>query len=391
MSKNIESNIWKLFVIKGLRWFLVAMPIIILFFQETGLSLFEIMILQSTYSIVVACMEIPSGFFADIIGRKKSLIVGGFLSFFGFLIISTSFDFWQFMIAQLLLGIGQSFISGSDSALLYDTLISTNKTDIYDKIEGKSYGIGNFSEAIAGILGGFLAASSLRLPWYVQTGVAFLVIPFAFSLVEPQLNLKSKIERSFRSIIKIVKFSLFDNRKLRGLIFLSSSIGMATLSAAWFAQPYLSLIDLPIKWFGIIWAILNVTAGFSSVNSYRLTSVVSHKTKLYLVSIIIGVSFIILSFIESYFGLIFLILIYIMRGLVTPSLYELINNETVSEIRATVLSVRSFFIRMSFAITAPIIGWITDHGTLGNGLFILGSITAIFSSIILWKLDLTNK
>jgi MFS family permease len=391
MSKNIESNIWKLFVIKGLRWFLVAMPIIILFFQETGLSLFEIMILQSTYSIVVACMEIPSGFFADILGRKKSLIVGGFLSFFGFLIISTSFDFWQFMIAQLLLGIGQSFISGSDSALLYDTLISTNKTDIYDKIEGKSYGIGNFSESIAGILGGFLAASSLRLPWYVQTGVAFLVIPFAFSLVEPQLNLKSKIERSFKSIIKIVKFSLFDNRKLRGLIFLSSSIGMATLSAAWFAQPYFSLIDLPIKWFGIIWAILNVTAGFSSVNSYRLTSVVSHKTKLYLVSIIIGVSFIILSFIESYFGLIFLILIYIMRGLVTPSLYELINNETVSEIRATVLSVRSFFIRMSFAITAPIIGWITDHGTLGNGLFILGSITAIFSCIILWKLDLTNK
>ena len=103
MSRNIESNIWKLFVIKGLRWFLVAMPIIILFFQETGLSLFEIMILQSSYSVIVACMEIPSGFFADILGRKKSLIIGAFLSFFGFSIISLSFDFWQFMIAQILL------------------------------------------------------------------------------------------------------------------------------------------------------------------------------------------------------------------------------------------------------------------------------------------------
>lgn len=391
MIKSIESNIWKLFIIKGLRWFLVAMPIIILFFQEIGLSLFEIMILQSTYSIVVACMEIPSGFFADVLGRKKSLIIGGFLSFIGFLIISTSFDFWQFMIAQLLLGIGQSFISGSDSALLYDTLISTNKTDIYDKIEGKSYGIGNFSEAIAGILGGFLAASSLRFPWYVQTGVAFLVIPLAFSLVEPKLSLKNKIERSFKSIIKIVKFSLFENRKLRGLILLSSTIGMATLSAAWFAQPYFSLINLPIKWFGIIWAILNITAGFSSVNSYKLSSIIDHKTKLYLVSIILGVSFISLSLIESYIGLIFLILIYITRGLVTPSLYELINKETVSEIRATVLSVRSFFIRISFAITAPIIGWITDHGTLGEGLFFLGAITTIFSCIVLWKLELSDK
>ena len=391
MSQNIESNVWKLFVIKGLRWFLVAMPIIILFFQETGLSLFEIMILQSSYSVIVACMEIPSGFFADVLGRKKSLIIGAFLSFFGFSIISISFDFWQFMMAQILLGVGQSFISGSDSALLYDTLISTKKTDSYDKIEGKSYGIGNFSEAIAGILGGLLAATSLRFPWYAQTGVAFLVIPFAFSLVEPQLNLKNKIERSYKSILNIVKFSILENQKLRGLIFLSSAIGMATLSAAWFAQPYFSLIDLPIKWFGIVWAILNLTAGFSSVNSYRLTSVIDHKTKLFLISIIIGISFVSLSFIESYFGLVFLFLIYIMRGFATPTLYNLINKETSSEIRATVLSVRSFFIRISFAIVAPIIGWITDNGTLGNGLFVLGTFTAILSCLVLWKTDLSNN
>ena len=295
------------------------------------------------------------------------------------------------MMAQILLGVGQSFISGSDSALLYDTLISTKKTDSYDKIEGKSYGIGNFSEAIAGILGGLLAATSLRFPWYAQTGVAFLVIPFAFSLVEPQLNLKNKIERSYKSILNIVKFSILENQKLRGLIFLSSAIGMATLSAAWFAQPYFSLIDLPIKWFGIVWAILNLTAGFSSVNSYRLTSVIDHKTKLFLISIIIGISFVSLSFIESYFGLVFLFLIYIMRGFATPTLYNLINKETSSEIRATVLSVRSFFIRISFAIVAPIIGWITDNGTLGNGLFVLGTFTAILSCLVLWKTDLSNN
>ena len=144
MNQKIESNVWKLYVIKGLRWFLLTMPIIVIFFQDQGLSLFEIMILQSTYSIIVACMEIPSGFFADALGRKKSLIIGSFLSFFGFLIISLSFSFWQFILAQILLGIGQSFISGSDSALLYDTLISSKKTDNYDKIEGRSYGIGNF-------------------------------------------------------------------------------------------------------------------------------------------------------------------------------------------------------------------------------------------------------
>lgn len=390
MNQKIESNVWKLYVIKGLRWFLLTMPIIVIFFQDQGLSLFEIMILQSTYSIIVACMEIPSGFFADALGRKKSLIIGSFLSFFGFLIISLSFSFWQFILAQILLGIGQSFISGSDSALLYDTLISSKKTDNYDKIEGRSYGIGNFSESIAGILGGLLAVYSLRYPWYVQTGVAFLVIPFAFSLVEPDLGLKNKLERNLNSILKVVRFSLVENKQLRKLILLSSSIGMATLSAAWFAQPYFTSIDLPLKYFGFVWAMLNLTAGFSSVNSYKLNPLINQKTKLLIIASIIGICFIGLSSINNYYGLIFLIVIYVMRGFATPTLYNLINKETSSEIRATVLSVRSFCIRLSFAITAPVIGWVSDNGSLGIGLFILGITTTVLSLISLWKLDLSD-
>ena len=68
---NLKKNIWKLYIIKGLMWFMLAMPIIIIFFQENGLSLMEIMILQGTYSLMIAFMEIPSGYFADKYGRKK--------------------------------------------------------------------------------------------------------------------------------------------------------------------------------------------------------------------------------------------------------------------------------------------------------------------------------
>jgi hypothetical protein len=31
--------------------------------------------------------------------------------------------FWGFLIAELILGLGSSFISGTDTAMLYDTLI----------------------------------------------------------------------------------------------------------------------------------------------------------------------------------------------------------------------------------------------------------------------------
>ena len=67
---NVHSNIWKLYVIKGLKWFMIVMPIVVLFFQENGLNLKEVMILQGTYSFMVAAMEIPSGYLADVFGRK---------------------------------------------------------------------------------------------------------------------------------------------------------------------------------------------------------------------------------------------------------------------------------------------------------------------------------
>ena len=79
---KLYSNIWKLYVIKGLKWFMVVMPIVVLFFQENGLNLQQVMILQGIYSFMVAVMEIPSGYLADIFGRKKYLNTRIYFLFF---------------------------------------------------------------------------------------------------------------------------------------------------------------------------------------------------------------------------------------------------------------------------------------------------------------------
>ena len=109
------------------------------------------------------------------------MVLGTVFCFIGFALFSFSFGFWEFLLAEILLGVGNSFISGSDSAILYDSLLQSKQTNQYTKIEG-NYSIGNFAEAGAGILGGFLAEMSLRYPWYVQAAVAALAIPFAISL-----------------------------------------------------------------------------------------------------------------------------------------------------------------------------------------------------------------
>ncbi len=363
---SFKKNITALYLIKVSKWFTLVMPIIVLFYNECGLDLADIFILKSVYSIAMVSLEIPTGYLADVWGRRNCLIAGCIFCFFGFTNYSLSDTFLAFFMSEILLGFGQSLVSGADSALLYDTMIHYRKEESYLKYEGRVTMVGNFSEAFAGIFSGLLAAYSLRLPFYVQSGIAFIGIPAAFALTEHAA--KTKIENSFANIVKIIKYSLFTNKELCYNIMFSGVIGAATLTMAWFVQPLLIELDTPTTWFGIIWTILNLTVGISALYSDRLDQKLgSNKMYAFILFFIVG-GYVAVSFNISYTGLVFLFFFYIVRGFATPILKGYINQITFSEMRATVLSIRNFVIRLMFAAMAPLVGWLHDLYSLSVAL-----------------------
>lgn len=378
MIKLPHPNIWKLFIIKGSLWFMVVMPVIVLFFQDNGLNLQDIMILTATYSFSVAVMEIPSGYAADILGRKKTLILGCLLAFLGFCLFSISYNFWWFLVAEVFLGLGNSFISGADTALMYDSLLEAKAEDRFLKYEGRSISIGNFSEAAAGILGGFLASISFRYPAYAQVMVALIAMPFVFTLSEPSVQTE-RLKSSWKSIARVVHFSLIESKVLRTHILYSSVIGVSTLMMAWLAQPFLKEIGVSMKNYGFIWALLNVIVGIFAFTSHQLEKKISSFTSLLIVGIITVSTYLFMGSNLSYYSLIILFVFYANRGYATALLRNYININTVSNVRATVLSIRSFIIRISFAIIAPFIGWVADKHSLEKAFMCMGIISAIAS------------
>ncbi|MEZ7838903.1 MAG: MFS transporter [Flavobacteriales bacterium] len=382
MIRFPHPNILKLFIIKGTLWFMIIMPIIVLFFQDNGLSLQRIMILQACYSLSVGLMEIPSGYAADILGRRKTLILGCILAFIGFSLFSISYNFWWFLAAEILLGLGNSFISGADTALMYDSLLEVKAEDRFLKYEGRSISIGNFSEAAAGILGGFLAAISFRYPAYAQVIVAFLAIPFAISLTEPTIH-KDRLKSAWKSIFKVVHFSLVEHKTLRTHIIYSSVIGVSTLMMAWLAQPFLKDIGVNMKNYGLVWALLNIIVGVFAFRAHYIEKRFTELTSLYLIGFITVSTYFIIGIHMSYLSLFILFIFYANRGYATPLLRNYINRYTESNVRATVMSVRSFIIRISFAIIAPFIGWIADNHSLNTAFFTMGIIGTVVSSYCL--------
>lgn len=384
-KKGVEGNIWKFYIIKALNWFLLVMPIIVLFYQENGLSMRDLLLLQSVFSIAIISFEVPSGYFSDVFGRRTTLIIGTIIGFIGYLVFSLSYGFWGFLIAEVIMGLGSSFLSGTDSALIYDSLAQLKKKKDYKKIEGRIASIGNFSEGIAALVGGSLALISLRMPLYVQTGVLLFTIPLAFSIVEPVRNkLKNKLG-AFRGILKIVRYSMHDHKEIKWLIVYSSVIGCATLTAAWMAQPYFKLVGLPLVFFGVLWAALQFSVGGFALIAYKFEELFGKKKSLIILIILVGIGYICLSLINSLWGIVFIFLLYFVRGINMPIVKDYLNNVITSEIRATVLSVRFLIGRLIFSVLGPSIGWMTDIYSLqfalmvsGLFFFISGIISLIF-------------
>lgn len=379
---NAWHNILRLFIIKASHWFMLVMPIVVLFYNDNGLGMKDVFLLQAVYSISIVALEIPSGFFADALGRKNTLVIGTILGFFGFLTYSLTSGFWGFLVAEVVLGFGQSMISGADSALLYDSLLSEKREDSYVKYEGRMVSLGNFAEAFAGIIGGLLATVSLRMPYFAQTLVALAAVPAALTLFEPKVH-EIKLKMGFSEVIKVVKYSLVDNVKLRWNIIFSSVVGASTLSMAWFVQPWFISIGLPKGMFGVTWTLLNLSVGITALYAYRIERMVGMKFTLWATVVLLSLGFFLVAGSNSSWGFVPLFIFYLVRGVATPVLKDYINRYSNSNVRATVLSVRNFAIRITFSLVGPLYGWATDRLSLSAALTIAGLVLVILSAISL--------
>lgn len=361
---------------------MVYMPVVVLFMKSNGLDLRAVMMVNAIYSLSVAVFEIPSGYFSDRLGRKYSLVMGTLLISLQFTGYGLSYDFWGLAMAAVVGGLGNSFISGTDSALLYDTLQALKRRGDYLRWEGRTYAIGTFSEAVAAIIGGWAAYSySLRFPMYVQVAISLVGVAAALTLVEPPVKRDHK--RSNAEHMRYILSYIFNkNKRLRFFIGVSTLGGLPTLLLAWFAQPYFEVQQISEHQIGYLWAALNITVALFSLSAHHWTGRFSSK---FLVGLILT------GFVAGYailgtygkttvvLGLGAMFLMYALRGLATPTFLNLINQQAPADIRATVLSIRGFLIRLGYAFTAPLLGWVADVYTISDAFLMLSVSVGLLS------------
>ncbi|MFB6197528.1 MAG: MFS transporter, partial [Halobacteriaceae archaeon] len=159
-------------------------PVYILYVLANGVSFAELGVIGAIQSGIVLVGEIPTGYVGDRIGRRNSLLIGQLLYAVSALGLIVGDEFIFLALAFATLSFGQTFVSGSGDAWLYDILKELMSEDDFTQVRGRGGAIGKWVTAVTMILGALLYAVKPVYPF-----VALLVmrlVTFCVALSMPQ-------------------------------------------------------------------------------------------------------------------------------------------------------------------------------------------------------------
>jgi len=385
-AEGLKRNIPLLYAARLCEYMVFFVPVVVVFFQGQGLSMTQIMVLQTAFAVAIVALEVPSGFFADRVGRKPSLFIGAAVITAACVVYGTGSSFAQFLVAELLWALGGSLLSGADSAVLYDTLLALGRDKEYQKIEGHASFLGLLGAAASAVVGGFVATAGLRLTFFLTAAALTAATVASLLLREPPRTKGGHARGELYYLYKISRFALYKNAEVRWLILLAALINGLGTVGFWLYQPYFELCDIPLYYFGLIFALFNVFAATSGKAAFAVERFIGKRLALISLPALLGLSLFAMAAFITPFGFLFVLFAQFVRGFSHPVISDYINRHTWSDKRATVMSIKNLVTRVVFVAAAPAIGVAVDRGDVRLGLLLTGIATVVVGAALVFAL-----
>jgi len=387
LSSNYSSNILKFYFSSFFEALWFPLPIWILFFLANGFNLEQIGFLISALFIAQFVFEIPSSILADKYSRKQILIIGTFFSFIASIIFFLYSSFNYFLISAFFLGLAGAFKSGTDSALVYDTLLNLNREKDYNKIQSNINGIYFLGRAIVAIVGPLVYAVNHKLPFLLAAISSLVTISILFLIKEPEYHKSSGTH--FAQIKQGLRFLVAnENVWLIVLIFsLMSAISDVLFN---YYQPVLNIAGLSIVYFTFVYLGVNIASFIGSMTYTKLAGKLSFgKILAFYLLIAVGAS---LSFAVGNLFLILSFILLLSFSFGTHGVYisSLINKVVPSSHRATTISIQSLINMIMLSIFMVLVGKIANDYSVFLGM-ILNATIGLFAFVGFLFVKINNK
>lgn len=160
------------------------LPVFFLYFSSR-LDVADVLLLESIYYAAVVAFEVPSGYLSDRVGRRPTLVLAAIAWTAGYVALALGGSWWVFATGQVAVAAGMALNSGTDSAMLFDSLASLGRDRELATLEGRAQGWGATAMAGSALIGGAVASIDLRLGHGLSALGAVAAIGLAWSFREP--------------------------------------------------------------------------------------------------------------------------------------------------------------------------------------------------------------
>ncbi|MGE3623340.1 MAG: MFS transporter [Bdellovibrionales bacterium] len=372
---RLQRNLKLIGLFTVLTGLLFHLPILVLYYRDRiDLGYREFLIGEAVWAAAIVLCDVPSGWISDTWKRKHTLASGLLISMMGYALLLAARDFWQVVCIQAILGIGYSFLSGTHTAMLYDSLLACGKESRYRKWESRRQAFSFYAIAAGCIAGGFLYSQNRFLPLLCVIAAQAAALGAVLLMDEPERHKRRGGKHPVADILATAKYALQGHAEVGFLIAGSALLFCSTQLMLWSQQPYFIELHVPESAFGLLVAGSFWMGGLASHLSPRLTR--AYRTLPLLSFAFAAAAFICFGAALSG-GLpgIFLIMLggSAVMGMVSPRVNDAINRRVGPSRRATILSTHSFMMSLLFVPASVLLGLVAGHWDIRAALIVLAA------------------
>lgn len=359
-------------------------PTLLIFFKDWGgLNQTQTQTLQSWFTLWVFILEIPTGVYGDVKGKKNSVLFGYALTALGTFVYTLTPNIYLFMLSEFILALGLAFVSGAKEAWLYDI---SKKYDIHDRFReilatSSSLHISGMivASGISIFLSKLLPVEQLFRIGAISNIITFSLLAF---FVEATDGLKEKtLKPNYLDTAKIGFKLLKENHNLKKLAIYISLLSSTSYFVIWLYQEALKNLSIRNNLFGAYRIVLLVGEIVSIKIATKLMKKITIQKAITSIALTVGIGFLVGGILQNMIGILFVLIFAGGLGLQIPNLLSKEINEEIScDQRSTVLSFISMIKRLMLTIFNPLVGLLVDKEGVFFAFYILGivSFLAIF-------------
>jgi MFS family permease len=200
--------------LSGLQWLPIGLvaPVLVLLLRARGLELPVIGALFAVYTVVVILLELPTGSFADVLGRRRTLVISRILSVVSLAGMAVATDVIQFGAVMALAGTARALQSGPLEAWYVDSVRSVDPDGDVRRGISRAQAVEAAALAVGAVVGGLMPSLfdglpadglliPLSIPWLAAAALQGLgLIAVVLLMIEPPNGARVPVARIVRDV-----------------------------------------------------------------------------------------------------------------------------------------------------------------------------------------------